>query len=213
MKRLWNIFSFLLILISLIKCHSQSDSNKELSKSNLNNDAQESIQIDLEYPRTGDIYIGLEKFFYFDTSFNDTETNYFDSSDIEEKTSFTTRIIYSYSFIEYHSTSCRLFKPKKDTLKLLCKITDDIIRGNAAINIENSYTNYKTYSINIYAPSHRFSLTFPKIPIPFLYADEQSIQIEEDKESYELKFKIEEYTNEDLYLYSNDAYLYLFIFK
>ena len=209
MKRLWNIFSFLLILISLIKCHSQSDSNKELSKSNLNNDVQESIQIDLEYPRTGDIYIGLEKFFYFDTSFNDTETNYFDSSDIEEKTSFTTRIIYSYSFIEYHSTSCRLFKPKKDTLKLLCKITDDIIRGNAAINIENSYTNYKTYSINIYAPSHRFSLTFPKIPIPFLYADEQSIQIEEDKESYELKFKIEEYTNEDLYLYSNDAYLYL----
>ena len=193
--------------MDLIKCNSQSESNIELLNSNFNDD--NTLNIYLEYPRTGDIYIGLERFFYIDTSFNDTETNYFDSSDIEEKTSFTTRIKYSYSFIEYHATSCRLWKPKKDTLKLLCKITDNIIRGNAAINIENSFTTYKTYSINIYAPSHTFSLTFPKIPVPFLYADEQTIQIEEEKESYGLTFKIEEYTNEDLYLYSNDAYLYL----
>ena len=36
--------------------------------------------------------------------------------------------------------------------------------------------------------------------IPFLYSNEQEIKIEADKQYYELKFKIEEYNNEVLFL-------------
>jgi hypothetical protein len=45
--------------------------------------------------------------------------------------------------------------------------------------------------------------------IPFIYADEQKIKIEEDKEFYELKFNIRRYNDELLYLFSNDDYIIL----
>ena len=209
MRKIWNIFTFLLILLSLFKSHSQSDSTIAKSTANLNDDITATIDVNVNYPKSLDIIIGLGRNFYFDTSFNDTETNYFDPSDIEEKTSSTTNIVYNWG-IEKHKTACRLWKPKNDTLKLLCHIIDNITRGDSGIYLESFYINYKSYEIYVHASqTSKIALIYNRAWDPFLYADEQIIQIDEEKESYELRFKYAEYNNEDLYLYSNNAYLFL----
>ena len=210
MRKIWNIFTFLLILLSVFKSHSQSDSTIAKSTENLNDDITAIINVYVNYPKSLYIQIGFGRNFYFDTSFNDTETNYFDPSDIEEKTSSTTNIVYTYYRTEKHKTKCRLWKPKKDTLKLLCHIIDNITHGDSSTYLESFNINYKSYEISVLASqSPKMILTYKREWVPFLYADEQIIQIDEEKESYELRFKCAEYTNEDLYLYSNDAYLYL----
>ena len=45
--------------------------------------------------------------------------------------------------------------------------------------------------------------------IPFLYSEKQSITIEENKDSYNLMFKILEYDNEVLFLFSESTYIVL----
>ena len=93
MTKIWNIFSFLLILSSIFNCYSQLNSNLAVSGvKNLKDDIIGTININVKY-KYG-VYIGLEKNIYFDTDFNDKETNYFNSSDIEEKTSFNSNIIF-----------------------------------------------------------------------------------------------------------------------
>ena len=87
---MWDTFSFLTMIFYLIKCHIQSEKNIKLPTLNQIDDFTGSIDIKVKYPQNGNIYMGLGKNFYFDTEFNDTETNYFDASDIEEKTSFET---------------------------------------------------------------------------------------------------------------------------
>ena len=91
----------------------------------------------------------------------------------------------------------------------MCKITDRYFFGTGNYELGNSKFNYKSYQININSSTPLFKINYQRFYIPFLYADEQTIQIEEEKKYIELKFKCEEYNNESLYLYSNDAYLYL----
>ena len=211
MKNIWNIFSFLLILSSLFHCYSQLNSNLAVSGvKNLKDDIIGTIDINVKYKSYSYVYIGLEKTIYFDTDFNDKETNYFNASDIEEKTSFNTNIVFYFMTTEKYKTSCRLWKPVNDTLKIICKIAVDYNRGSMDTLFIGSTLNYKSYKINIFAPSQPyFTILYPKVSIPFLYADEQKIKIEEGKESYELKFKFVEYNNENLYIYSNNAYFFL----
>ena len=205
-----NTFSFLTMLVYLIKCHIQSETIIKKSTINLLGDSTGSINIKVKYPQNGNIYMGLGKNFYFDTEFNDTETNYFDSSDIEEKTSYKTYISVSqHPFYDSYETTCRLWKPKIDNLKLLCKITDRNFFGTGNYELDSSKFNYKSYQININSTTPLFKINYQHFYIAFLYADEQTIQIEEGKNYFELKFKFEEYNNENLYLYSNDVYLYL----
>ena len=205
MMKIWNIFSFFILLLIFHGCNSQVP----FSDVNFKDDITKTIDIHVKYEEFGYIYIGLEKTIYLETDFNDTETNYFNSSDIEEKTSFNTYIIFYFMTSVTYKTTCRLWKPKNDTLKLICKIASNFNRSMETI-LQSSVCYYNTYKINIYAPSKPyFTLLIPRIPVPFLYADEQCIKIEEEKESYELKFNYVEYNNESLYLYSNNAYLYL----
>ena len=207
---MWDTFSFLTMLLYLIKCHIQSETNIKKSTINLFRDITGSIEIKVKYPQNGNIYMGLGKNFYFDTEFNDTETNYFNASDIEEKTSYKTYISVSqHPFYDSYETTCRLWKPKIDNLKLLCKITDRYFYGTGKYGLDSSKIFYKSYEIIINSTTPLFKINYQDFHIPFLYADEQTIQIEEGKNYFELKFKFEEYNNENLYLYSNDVYLYL----
>ena len=209
MIKIWLTFSFLSMVLNIFKRDFQSESNAIPLTINQKNDITVSININVKYP-DGDIYIGPGKNFYLDTEFNDTETNYFDASDIEEKTSYITYIsISQHPFYDSYQTTCRLWKPKNDKLKLLCKITDNYFYGTGNYKLDNEKINYNSISININSSAQTLKMFYQNIQIPFLYADEQIIRIEEGQKYIELKLKFQEYNNESLYLYSNDAYLYL----
>ena len=171
----------------------------------------DTIDINIKY-REGKILLGLNRYFYLDTEFNDTETNYFDSSDIEEKTTFNTPLDYPYSYKQPCRAGCRLWKPKNDTLKLICYVSGNF-NSEWDVKLQNTSFTYKTYQININPPSssdESFYLKYLYSAYPFLYSEEQIIKIEENKKTYELIFKMGEYDGSILLiLFSNNGYLFL----
>ena len=62
---------------------------------------------------------------------------------------------------------------------------------------------YKTFLIKIDISS-LFSLNYSKPSLPFLYSVEQTIEIEDYKDIYDIIFKMGEYNGELLYLFSNN---------
>ena len=141
--------------------------------------------------------IGKNRFFSFVTDYID-KNNIFDNSDIEETTKFNTTIIQGDNYPNYKVT-CRFWKPKNDKIRLICKLSDNI--GLNYIKINSATFMYKTFTIAIIS---KLTIKFPVIKtdkdIPFLYADKQEINIEENKQFYDLKFKIEGYNKDVLFL-------------
>ena len=141
------------------------------------------------------ILIGKNNFIFFVTDYID-EKNIFDISDIEEKTYFNTTIE---SFLGYNKVICRLWKPKKSKIRIFCKIEENI--GSIPIKLNSASFNYKNHRIVIISEmSCNYNPIKTRQNIPFLYSNEQEIKMEADKQYYELKFKIEEYNNEVLFL-------------
>ena len=208
MQKSFKIFYRLIILLIAFNCLLQIDPKIALSEPNLDDNITETIQIGIQYEET--LYFRRGVNFYFNTDFNDNETNYFNASDIEEKTIFKTEITYTQNYhTKYFTAYCRLWKPSNDNLKLLCVGYPELhISGNDGTIKGVSFT-YKSYQVSINPPLDvKFKLN-EDYSIPFIYADEQKIKIEEDKEFYELKFNIRRYNDELLYLFSNDDYIIL----
>ena len=148
-----------------------------------------------------DLTLGKNGFFSFVTNYTD-EKNIFDISDIEEKTSFNITITKEYYEKEnYFNASCRLWKPKNDKIRAICKLNEKITKeGNIKIN--SFIFPFKEYKVAIISRL-KYGFYLEKIEeetAPFLYSDKQEINIEENKQYYDLKFKIEEYNNEVLTL-------------
>ena len=151
--------------------------------------------------------IGKNGFFSIVTNYTD-EKNIFEFSDIEEKTRFNIFIPnYNKNGNLYYKVDCRLWKPKNDKIKILCKLTDYL--GLSPIKIKSTLFSYKKYKF-VLKSFQIFAIQTIK-NIPYLYSDKNIINIEEDKPYYDLKFKIEEYNNEPLFLKrkneSEDNYL------
>ena len=135
--------------------------------------------------------IGKNGFLSFTTNYTD-EKDIFDISDIKEKTQFNTTIS------SYDNITCRLWKLKDNTIRLICKLHDTIC-SHCSISLDSSYFYYKKYKIEIISKASKIIVQTNE-NIPFLYSEKQEINIEEDKKFYELKFKIEDYNNEALFL-------------
>ena len=69
--KIWNIFSFFILLLIFHGCNSQVP----FSDVNFKDDITKTIDIHVKYEEFGYIYIGLEKTIYLETDFNDTETS------------------------------------------------------------------------------------------------------------------------------------------
>ena len=142
------------------------------------------------------IIIGENRISYFITKYNDNELNIFNSSDIEDKTKFETIISdREKSYI----ANCRLWKPNNDNLRIICK-ANNFFANRGYFTIEQVSFIYNEYIINISFGSE-FDYGIKNYKIPFLYSERQIIEIKDEIECYNLKFKIEEYDNEILYLY------------
>ena len=91
MKKSFKILYRLIILLTIFDCLLQIDPKIALSEPISDENITETIQIGIQYEETLDFG---RRNFYFNTDFNDKETNYFDASDIEDKTFFKTEINY-----------------------------------------------------------------------------------------------------------------------
>ena len=147
------------------------------------------------------ITIGKNGTLYYMTDYNDNETNIFNPSDIEEKTSFQTSFIEKDTSKDYKIT-CRLWKPNHKNLRLFCKLDESLSISPHSIKINNYTFNYGNHKISI-----NFCLDYNLLNqieyLPFLYSDEQTINIDDKTESYSLRFNIETYNKEILFLGGN----------
>ena len=144
---------------------------------------------------TEKILVGEKGIIYLTTNYNDNKANIFNTSDIEEKTKFETII---YDNLRSNIVYCRLWKPNNENLRVICKYNNFDL--TESIRMEKVSFNYNEYTINI-SPNSYFYFDKKYYVIPFLYSDKQIIEIKDNIETYDLKFKIEEYNNELLYLY------------
>ena len=197
-------FFFFFILLTSFNCFLQQSPNIILKGTNIGDSGIiETIQINVI--RSLRINIGTNKHFYLDTNFNDKEKNYFNSTDIEEKTSFIN------TFRQYnpdvYNITCRLRKQANGFLIILCKLSHDLPSTYNLVYLNSTSFIYKSYKIIINPPTSYIMMYKLNTPLIFLYADEQSINIEESKDTYDIKFKIEEYNNEILYLNSSYSYI------
>ena len=87
--------------------------------------------------------------------------------------------------------------------RIFCNVDENIPSGSYYMNFSQSKPFiYQNYSIVIFQRNEQ-KLTFENqdSDIPDLYVDNQVIMYEENKDSYELKFKIVSYNKEILMLY------------
>ena len=142
-----------------------------------------------------DKYIGYEGILNFVLDYNDSETNIFNPSDIEERTIFKTTIVVD----EENTTNviCKLWKPINEKLNMFCKLSNNLAYGRYSFNLSSSsfYYNSKKYVIIQKQSLYLFQMNEK---IPFLYSSKQVLNIDDNIETYNLTFKIGEYDHEIL---------------
>ena len=126
---------------------------------------------------------------YFIIDFNDNGTNIFNQTDIEEKTKFNTTIIDDKQNI--YEVICRLWKPIKENLVIICNLNDNLKNENQNITLSNTTINYNDNNIIILS---EISLKVKQLSykIPFIYSDHNYIHCSiygSNIEIFELKFK------------------------
>ena len=142
---------------------------------------------------------------YFITNYDDTESKIFDASNIEEKTQFKTTFTAK-SYNTMYDATCRLWKPKNKNLVIICHFDQElniVDESEIQFNLNDTIFEYNDYKIIIITND---PLTFQglKKSCPFIYGDEQIINVREEEQFYKLSFKLEEYNNEPLLLSTLD---------
>ena len=138
------------------------------------------------------------------TDFKD-DNKIFDKLNIESQTKFKTIIISNETTKEYE-INCRLFKYTELPLAVFCDLDENIPRGNYSINFNNITLKYNDNEITINSDKY-FDFEKLDVYIPDLYSDKQNITVDKNKESIELKFKINSYHNEKIILWGIDENL------
>lgn len=139
------------------------------------------------------------------TDFDDTETNIFNISDIETKTSVYINIIGKTS--KYYR-KCRLWKPKTGKLRFFCDL-DNLKSSENNITFERFNFIYNGQTIIVKTDDY-FQIKVLDYAISFLYSDIQIIDLEQELESYNLRFKFDLYNNKDVfYIFSGNSYILL----
>ena len=146
------------------------------------------------------IDIGVNGIVYLKTNYNDSEKKIFNIPNLEQKTSYNSLMGYDVS--NSTSTICHLWKNKDGTVYIFCKLNKNLGHGEHKINFYSGEFTMNNYKIKINIKDKNFRVKQYDIPFPFLYSDEQEINIEEGNDKYYLKFKIEDYNSEKMLLKS-----------
>ena len=169
-------------------------------------DNEYKIRIKEEYNKNT-IELGHQGTLYFYTDYSDNEESIFDPSDIEEKTEFTS--IITDGDKNSYNVNCRLWNPTHRQLIILCNLKDSLIQNKVNhITLNNTRLNYHEYNITIISETSVKVIQL-NYTIPFIYSDIQNININDDTEIYELKFKYDSYNKEDILYLSGNVYTVL----
>ena len=114
-----------------------------------------------------------------------------DIIDTEKKTYFELTIS------EKYKASCGIWREENRNFLVFCNIDESIPEGEYSLNFNGISFKYKEYMITLKA-SQLFTFTKLNKNIIDLYSSKQTIILKDDKEIYDLKFKIVSYNNEML---------------
>ena len=157
------------------------------------------LRIKTYYNNKG-ILIGNNGTLYFNTDYDDSSKNIFDNFEIEEKTGFNTTI--TDKELNVYNVECHLWKQNSNKLSIFCNLNERLKYEKQDIILNMVSFKYNNYTVIIY-PKDYINITRLDHNIPFLYANEQLINIKEEKNVYELMFKYGSYYDDVLYLYGN----------
>ena len=149
-----NFFIFIILFSLVYFINSISNITKVESVKDSNITEEININIGYEYFS----HIGYKGNMYFNTKYDDSNTNIFDPSDIEELTSYSTSI-REYMNNIYTALVCHLWKPKRDNLKLFCHMDSYWWNNGKKLVLSKASFNYKQYKINI-VPQDLYSLDY-----------------------------------------------------
>ena len=136
--------------------------------------------------------------FTFETDYTD-DSNIFDQNKIEENTKFQTTIsIYKENEDNNFNVTCRLWKADND-INLICRFKGQIQNETYILNSANFI--YDKYNITIGSKCEKFEINQYDFNLPYLYSGKQTINNNNETNSFELKFNIEIYNNENLILF------------
>ena len=153
---------------------------------------------------SNNVIVGENGIIYFVTDYIDNELNIFNSTDIEEKTLFLTTIIDELNNV--YNAACRLWKPINDKLRLFCALNEKLNKEARYLKFSETTFEYNNaYNITIKFEEGNLYIIPVEGNVPFIYSDFQEINIQEDIDVYDLKFKMDSYNNELLELFDIDT--------
>jgi len=112
----------------------------------------------------------------------------FDESDIEKQI-FDSQIFIKDSTVTA-KVKCSLWKPKEESIYILCKLQEDLEEDRKYIKLEEYILNYKEKKIKIFSEDYLKLEIVENFTVPILYADKQILDFNDGKNIYELKFNI-----------------------
>ena len=162
------------------------------------------ISLEEEYVNNNYHILGQNRLLYLVTTFNDTE-NLFNALDIENyyfKGNFS---IIKDKKINIYEPVCNLWKPKNENIRIFCSFEENFEIGEHNIYFNKVNFYYKNdYYISINSESRNIRIKKLNTNISFIYSEKQELNIENDINIYNLKFKQKFYDNRPLYLYKNN---------
>ena len=198
MIKLFKIFLFFVLLFNISNCLKKFKNDNILSEPTPSDENVITIEIkekeNYKYQQ-----VGAKGTIYFNTNYNDKEKKIFDPLIIEKNTSFPA--IVENDKGDTLNTTCRLWKNIDENVFLFCKFEEDIPQGRQNITIDNDTVTYGDYKIKIAFEKNNFNIYFYDSSLPFIYSSEQTIEIDDANDTYELTFKFDVYNNETLLLH------------
>jgi hypothetical protein len=129
----------------------------------------------------------------------------FDDIDIEEKTKFEAIVEDIYNNKKY-KIYCRLRNSKYKTI--LCSVEETIPSGEYNVKFNNTKFNYNGFEVIVNGNDKYYFQKLDKYLMD-IDGDDQTINVEEGKNFYEIKFKIRSYNQERLFLMKEQGIFYL----
>ena len=149
-----------------------------------------------------EITIGKNGILYFITNYTDQENKIFNDINLEDKTEFNATLSDN-NFIKYDAT-CRLWKPINEKLRIFCKLNSSL-NQESIIKLDSTILNYNNHKIGIINQmNYGIKINQLNTFMPFIYYDNQVINVVKEEEYYEIKLKTLEYNNEQLILFNKE---------
>ena len=171
---------------------------------------EENYYLIIDSDTTYENNIGIGNNFVLETNLSNPYI-IFDEFDIEN-ISFITKL--RANEFEYINISCFFWKPLLKNLYLICNPEDDPnILEDKSVKLDVYIMKYKGRKIKIFS-SKNLKFNYVSTKYPFLYGDNQTIDINDGSDIYELKFKVGTFCDDyNIFLYDihnfHKFYIYL----